>query len=173
MKTTWTILAASAAALGFATVAVEAAAIDLPARKPGQWEVKMTPKTAGAAPTMTTQLCLDAASDKALLEKGMAMAPNCTLNQSHDGANLVIDATCDIAGRKTKSHIVISGDFQTHYQMDIVTDSTGGPPGLPKHAEITQQATWVGACKAGMKPGDMIMPGGRTINLLTMGRPNG
>ncbi len=174
MKTTWTILAAAAAVIACTTIAVEAAGIDLPARKPGQWEIKMAPKTGGAAPTMTTQLCLDAASDKALLERGMAMSPGCTMQQSHDASgNVVIDATCDIGGRKTKSHSVISGDFQSHYAIDIVSDSEGGNPALPKHAEITQDATWVGACQAGMQPGDMMMPGGRKVNLLSLAKPNG
>ena len=174
MKISWTMLAACAAVLACTTVAAEAAGIDLPARKPGQWEIKMTPKTAGAAPTMTTQLCLDAASDKALLEKGLAMSPGCTTQQSRDGSgNMVFDATCDIGGRKTKSHTVISGDFQSHYEIDIVSDSEGGNPALPKHAEITQQATWVGACPADMKPGDMLLPGGRKVNLLTMAKPGG
>ncbi len=173
MKTIRTILAASAA-IACIAVAAEAAGFDLPARKAGQWEIKMTPKTAGAVPAMTTQLCLDAASDKALLAQGLAMSPGCTSQQSRDGSgNLVIDATCDIGGRKTKSHSVISGDFQSHYQIDIVSDSQGGNPALPKHSEMTQQATWLGACPSGMQPGDMMLPGGRKVNLLTMVKPHG
>jgi hypothetical protein len=174
MKTSWTILAVSAVALTCASVAAAAAGIDLPARKPGQWEVKMTPKTAGAAPTMVMQLCLDAASDQALMAQGLAMSTGCTIEQSKDAAgNLVFDASCDIGGRKTKSHSVISGDFQSHYQIDIVTDSEGGSANMPKHAEVMQQAEWKGECAAGMKPGDMMLPGGRTINLLSMLKPKG
>ena len=95
------------------------------------------------------------------------MSPTCAMQQSRDSSgNMVFDATCDIGGRKTKTHGVISGDFQSHYTLDIVTDSEGGNPALPKHSEMTQEATWIGACPAGMKPGDMVMPGGRTINLL-------
>ena len=174
MKMSWTILAVSAVTLACASIAAAAAEIDVPARKPGQWEIKMTPKTAGAAPTMTTQLCLDAASDKALMAQGLAMSTGCSIQQARDGSgNLVVDAICDIAGRKTKSHSVVSGDFQSHYQIDIVSDSQGGSPAVPKHAEIVQQATWIGDCTAGMKPGDMMLPGGRTINLLSMLQPKG
>lgn len=174
MKMTWTILAAAAAALAFASITAGAAGIDVPARKPGLWEIKMTPKTVGAAPTMTTQLCLDAASDKAIMAQGLAMSPGCTSQQSRDASgNLVIDATCDIGGHKIKSHSVVSGDFQSHYAIDIVSDSEGGNPALPKHSEMGQQATWLGACQAGMQPGDMLLPGGRKINLLTMAKPRG
>ena len=105
MKMSWTIAGRFRGCPRRVEVAAEAAGIDLPARKPGQWEIKMTPKTAGAAPTMTTQLCLDAASDKALMQQGLAMSPGCTTQQSRDGSgNMVFDATCDIGGRKTKAH---------------------------------------------------------------------
>ena len=167
------IMLAASAILAGASIAA-AATIDLPARKAGQWEMKMTPKTKGAAPQMTTQLCLDAASDKALMAQGLAMSTGCTSQQSRDGSgNLVIDATCDIGGRKNKSHSVVSGDFQSHYTIDIVSDSEGGNPALPKHSEMTQEAKWLGACQQGMKPGDMMLPGGRIMNLLGMMKPQG
>ncbi len=174
MKMSWTILAASAAALAGVSIAAEAAGIDLPARKPGQWEIKVTPKTAGASPTMTTQLCLDAASDAALMAQGLSMSTGCTTHQSRDAAgNMVFDATCDIGGRKTKSHAVISGDFQSRYVIDVVADSEGGSPSLPKHSEVRQEAAWKGACAAGMKPGDMMLPGGRKVNILNVLKPHG
>jgi hypothetical protein len=148
--------------------------MELPARKPGEWAIKITPKAASVGPTMTTKLCLDAASDKALMEKGLAMSSGCTTQQSRDATgNLVIDATCDIGGRKIKAHSVVSGDFQSQYKIHIVSDSEGGNPALPKHSEMTQVATWIGACPAGMKPGDMEMPGGRRINVLGMMKPQG
>jgi hypothetical protein len=30
------------------------------------------------------------------------------------------------------------------------------------------EAKWLGPCKAGQKPGDMVMPGGQTMNVLEM-----
>lgn len=174
MKTSWSILAVATLTVACTGFAAQAAGIDLPARKPGQWEIKMTPKTAGAAPTMTTELCLDAASDKAIMAKGLAMSSGCTTQQSRDGSgNLVFDSACTIGGRKTQAHAVINGDFQSHYTIDIVTDSQGGNPALPRHAEVMQEATWTGACRQGMQPGDMMLPGGRKINLLGMMKPQG
>ncbi len=174
MKISWIVLAASAATLTCASAAADAAGIDLPARKPGQWEIKMTPKTAGAAPTMITQLCLDAASDQALMQQGLAMSPGCATQQSRDAnGNLVFDAACDSNGRKTQAHSVISGDFQSHYVIDIVADTEGGGPGQPKHTEVRQEASWKGACQAGMKPGDMLLPGGRKVNILSVLKSRG
>jgi hypothetical protein len=74
---------------------------------------------------------------------------------------------------KTTSHIVMSGDFQSSYSMQITSDTTGGPPKMPGHSVMTQTATWMGACSAGMQPGDMIMPGGMKINALKAMKPGG
>jgi Protein of unknown function (DUF3617) len=176
MTMAWTVGVVAAAAITCGSMVAQAAdGLDLPARKPGEWEIKIVPKTQGAAPQMTTQLCLDAASDTAIMARGLAMSAGCTTQQSRDGSgNIVVDATCDLGGRKSKTHTVISGDFQSHYTIDIVSDSEGGNPALPKHVEMTQEASWKGACPAGMQPGDMMMPGGHKVNLLSaMPKPGG
>lgn len=74
---------------------------------------------------------------------------------------------------KTKSHVVITGDFQSSYSMQITSDMEGGPPKLPKHSVITQNATWAGECADGMQPGDMLMPGGMKVNALKAMNPGG
>jgi hypothetical protein len=158
------------AALGCAVLLLAAAAnaaeTDFPARKPGLWELKMVPETAKAAPQITMQLCVDAASDHAIMTAGLAMGGSCTVNRSQSGAALQFDATCDRDGRHTVSHTTITGDFQSAYQLKVVSDSEGGNPALPKHSAITQEAKWLGACPAGMNPGDMVMPGGHKMNVL-------
>ena len=122
-----------------ACVALPAAAdqINLPARKPGQWKIEML---RGTAPAMTIQLCLDTASDKAMMA--------------------------------TMSHTVITGDFQSAYTIKTISDLTGGGPLMPKHSETTQNVTWVGECN-GLKPGEMMMPGGMKINTLNAMKPMG
>ena len=49
-----------------------AATFDVPPRKAGQWKIEIVPETKGAAPAMTTEVCLDADSDKAMMANGMA-----------------------------------------------------------------------------------------------------
>jgi hypothetical protein len=167
----------SATALAFALPAFAAASaeIDLPARKPGLWELKMMPETAGAAPQMTMQLCLDAATDKDIMAAGLAMAGTaCTAKRSESGGAIHIDADCNFGDRHTVSQTTMSGDFQASYTLKVVSDSTGGNPALPKHSVVTQQATWLGACTPGLLPGEMVMPGGRKMNVLgTLKKPGG
>jgi hypothetical protein len=150
--------------------------LGIPARKAGQWKIEMVPETAKAAPQMTFQLCLDAESDKALMSAGAGMAAGakCTMTKATQGPDgLTFDGACDMGAMKTKSHTVISGDFQSSYTMKITSDTTGGPAGMPKHSVITQNATYEGACAAGMEPGDMMMPGGMKVNALRAMKPGG
>jgi hypothetical protein len=171
MKKSWTIVAAAAALAG-AAIAAQADQIDLPARKPGLWQMKVTPKPARTGPQMVARLCLDATSDKTLMAQGLAVSlSSCTMTWSRDdNGGYVFDVACNIMGQKSKSHGVLSGDFQSHYVLDVDTEYDGDNSSAPDLSGITQEATWVGACEAGTEPGDMMLPGGRTINLLNMMR---
>jgi hypothetical protein len=147
---------------------------DIPARKAGQWKIEIIPETGGAAPSITTEVCLDADTDKALMQAGLAMTGNqCQVGpQTRDGGAISFDATCDFGVMKTTSHTVISGDFQSSYAMQITSDTEGAPAGVPKHSVITQNATWVGACN-GLQPGEMLMPGGMKVDALKAMNPGG
>jgi hypothetical protein len=170
MKKSWTIVAA-AAALAATAIAAQADQIDLPARKPGLWQMKVTPKPAAVGKQMTARLCLDAGSDKTLMAQGLAITlSSCTMVWSRDNSDYVFDVACDIMGQKSKSHGVLSGDFQSHYVLDVDTEYDGDNSSAPDISGITQDSTWVGECDAGTQPGDMMLPGGRTINLLNMMR---
>ena len=167
MKMSWIMLAASAAVLACSTIAVEAAGIDLPARKPGQWEIKITPKTAGAAPTLTTQLCLDAATDKAIMARGLAMSPAAQPSSRATAAATWYSTRPAIsaAARQRRTASSAATSSRTTRLTSSPTAKAAIPP-CPSTRKCKQQATWVGACPAGIKPGDMLLPGGRKVNFL-------
>lgn len=152
------------AAIGFAAPAM-ADDLNLPARKPGLWVMEMD--SSGKVSAMTTKLCLDAATDKAMMAKGMGMGGSGCQNTSvgHDGAAITADSVCQMGPMTIKSHTTISGDFQSKYEIYIVSDTTGGSPMMPKHSEIKQTATWSGEC-GDLKPGDMVMQNGMRMNIL-------
>jgi hypothetical protein len=152
------------AAIGFAAPAV-ADDLNLPARKAGLWVIQMSRAT--GAPMMTTKICLDASSDKALMAKGLAMGGGDCQNTSvsRNGTTITTDSVCKMGPMTIKSHTTISGDFQSSYTVDSVSDTTGGSPMMPKHSETKQTATWSGDC-GDLKPGDMQMPNGMKINIL-------
>jgi hypothetical protein len=159
-------LALSAAAC-CTTLPALAQDFDIPARKAGQWKIEMQLPTPGKQ-SIVTELCLDANTDKQLMSAGIGMTPECTTTKSGNG----FDSVCNFSGMTTRSHVEISGDFQSSYTVKIVSDREGGPAGVPKHSEITQTATWQGECK-GLKPGEMLMPGGLKMDALKVLKPGG
>lgn len=164
-------------ALSLLTVSIALPALadtfDVPARKPGQWKMEIIPETAGAAPAITMEVCLDAETDKALMQAGLAMSSGCEVGpKTESGGTMSFDSTCKFGDMSSKSHTEISGDFQSSYSMKITSDMEGGPANTPKHAVMTQNATWIGECN-GLKPGEMLMPGGMKVDALKAMKPGG
>jgi uncharacterized protein DUF3617 len=152
---------------------VPADALDLPARKVGLWEVKMAFEGRNL-PSQVVQQCIDAATDKMMGAFGSNLSQGMCSKQDVQkvGNTLVIDSVCEIAGMKTTSHGVVSGDFNSNYTVKMTSTRTGGPaiPGMPADgkSDMTIEAKWISACKPDQKPGDMIMADGRKINIIDM-----
>jgi hypothetical protein len=143
-----------------------ALAADMPARKPGLWELKMTFENR-ATPGQTMQQCIDAATDQAMQSNiGSIGQSACAKRDVQRSANTItIDSTCTVAGKTTNSHAVITGSFDSAYTMTMTSDSAVAPGGK---STMTMAAKWLGPCAADQKPGDMIMPNGMKMNILQM-----
>jgi hypothetical protein len=89
---------------------------------------------------------------------------------SRDGEDYVIDSTCQIGPMTSTSHIVVSGDFQSAYTVNMTSEMSGAAmAGMPGTNNMTQEARWISAdCTDGMAPGDMLMPGGMKTNVKDM-----
>jgi len=162
--------------IALATLTVlPAHALDLPARKAGLWEIKMNFEGRNL-PAQIMQHCIDAATDKQMNSVGGSTTrENCSKQDvQRVGATIVVDSVCKLGDATTTSHAVVSGDFNSAYTVKVTSKRQGGPavPGMPADgsSNMTIEAKWVGACAAGQKPGDIIMAGGRKINILDMQR---
>ncbi len=150
--------------------AAPAAALDLPARKAGLWEIKMTFEGRNL-PEQTAQHCIDAETDKLMNSIGGNMRGDMCSKQDVQkvGATIVVDSVCKIGPITTTSHGVVSGDFSSAYTVKVTSKREGIPaiPGMPADGttNMTIDAKWTGPCAADQKPGDMIMAGGRKINI--------
>jgi hypothetical protein len=153
--------------------ATPAAALDLPARKPGLWEIK-TVMEERSMPPMTAQHCLDAETDKLMNSLGGEMRTEMCSKQDvrKVGATYEIDSVCKFGPMTNTSHGVVSGDFNSAYTVKMTSKREGGPniPGMPAGgtSNMTIEAKWLGACAADQKPGDIIMAGGRKMNIRDM-----
>jgi hypothetical protein len=138
-------------------------AADFPARKPGLWQIDTTTVNGH---TVSLQECVDARTDQLMQARfGSMPQRNCSKrNMQKSGDTITIDSVCTIAGQTSSHHMVITGSFDSGYTMTMTSQTQGSP--TPR--TVTMTAKWVGPCAAGQRPGDMIMPGGRTINILDM-----
>lgn len=144
---------------------------DWPARKPGQWDLVIESAGRASLPAMSMQMCLDAASDKGMMEAGMAMSKSLCPQQTivKEGETIVVTSTCEVGGIKVAGRTEVSGDFQSEYTMTVKTDVSGGPADVTGATEMVHKAHWVSAdCKDGMEPGDLLMPGGIKMNMMKM-----
>lgn len=150
--------------------AVEA---ELPRLKPGLWE-NVTQMSNLPGYSHRVQTCVDEATVDLMLSPDTG---NCAKrNIRREGNRVIIDLVCEADASTVTTHGSFSGDFDDRY-AGIVT-STFSPPlqGIAS-TEMRTAAVWLGPCKAGQNPGDMVMPdmpalpGGINLNELMKNLP--
>jgi len=153
-------------ALSFA-VNIAAAPNDMPARKPGLWEIKML--MPNMPQPMLSQHCIDEKTDNLLQQQGDKQArQQCSkTSMSKQGDKIIIDSVCKFDGSTATTHGVFSGDFSRNYRGEI--DTSFSPPlqGMKSSKQVLE-GKWLGACKPGQKPGDVVIPGMGSMNLNEM-----
>jgi hypothetical protein len=148
-----------------ALAAGPAGAFDLPAHKPGLWE--MTMALGANAPAVTIKRCTDAETDTLLtsLATGWADESCARKDLNRNGDTLTIDSTCKIGPATTTAHAEITGSFDQAYTLKVETRSAGSATAKAAERHFVVDAKWLGACAAGQKPGDIVLPGGVTMNV--------
>ena len=160
-------------ALALALAAAPAAAQDYPKLKPGLWEVtSRSSAQAPSEPPLKSSMCLDDATSKEMYNASQGMMANlCSkFDVKRDGNRYMSEATCQIGQSKmlAKSTMTVVGDAS----YTIQGTSTYDPPFMGmKDASTTVEAKHAGACKPGMKPGDIVTAAGQTINIKNLQQP--
>ena len=151
-------------------VPAAALAAELPTRKPGLWEIRMTHSGPGAGQVI--KQCVDAETDAKMLQMsgsvGEQMGMTCSKKNTREhGGVYIVESDCAMAGSRTITKTVISGDFNSTYKAD--TTITQDPPIMGNAVtKMSQTAKWVGPCASGQEPGDVIMPNGMKMNMAQM-----
>jgi Protein of unknown function (DUF3617) len=141
-----------------------AASFDPPKRKSGLWEIKISTFEAGG--THIIQQCVNEKTDDMMRNNmegiGKSSCSKATFHK--EGDKIVYESVCKVEGSTAKTRSVISGRFDSAYKVD--TRSTYEPPmqGM-REASTKIDAKWLGACKAGQKPGDVSIPGMPNIDM--------
>jgi hypothetical protein len=163
----FSVLAVSIAGLCAGGAASGALAAELPVLKSGLWEVSRV-SAPGAKPLLTT-MCLDDSVQAEMRDFSMNVAKDmCSQNERLvEGNRMTVNATCKLGPTtmKTTSVMVLSGN--TSYHTDAI--ATYDPPFMNMtEAKSTIDGKWVGPCKPGQKPGDIVTETGQTINMKSM-----
>ncbi len=157
------------AASGDAPQASAAAAIITPPkRKPGLWSQTVT--TGGTTQSMT--LCLDEATEAKLTVWGQQAGKDiCAKNEiTPTVGGWSFTSECDMGeAGKVSTTGKATGDFNSKYLMKATSVTAGSSMAQANGTrEMEMTGTWEGACPANMKPGDMTMAGGMTINIANL-----
>jgi hypothetical protein len=136
---------------------------ELPIRKAGLWEMKVS--GGGSIPEMKLQQCTDESTDRQMSTAFSPLSKElCSKKDVRKTANgYVMDSDCSLAGVSIASHSEIVGDFNSAYTVKSTShgDAAGG-----RGDRVTAiEAKWLGACKPDQKPGDVVMPGGFKLNV--------
>ena len=154
--------------LAFVACVSSAAAQEIPTRRAGLWEVTVN-HDGKNTPPQTMQQCTDAETDQLMNAFGGALSADmCTKQEIKKvGPTLVINAVCQVGSMKSTSQSVVSGDFNSNYTVRVTSKIEGLPASAQDAAggTTTIQARWVGACKPGQRPGDIVMANGQTMNI--------
>jgi hypothetical protein len=164
------VMRAAFVLLGLLIPSVAYAAFDVPARKPGLWQMTMIFE-GGHIPQQSIKQCIDAATDKQMNSLGGEMQKqNCSKqDMQHVGNTIIVDSVCKSGmGGTSVSHAVVTGDFNSAYTVKADIKREGGAmPGMPANGamKMTVDAKWLGPCAADQKPGDMIIGNGMKMNI--------
>jgi len=160
-------------ALGAAALASTALAVDYPTLKSGQWEMTTSATGAGSAPPRKSTICLDANTQKQMIEMGAGMQKEmCSkVDMRREGAKFVTDSECKLGNSIVRSHGEMTMQGDAAYRTE--TSATFDPPlGKDmKESKTVIEGRYLGACAAGMQPGDMITDSGQKINVKQMSAP--
>ena len=153
------LLGLSCLTLGIAAalLARPVVAAEPPKRKSGLWEMK---QQMDGVPSMgAMQMCVDQASDNLMQDRARQKADCSVMDVSQNGGKTTLHSVCKVDAKTTATtDAVFTGSMDSSYRGDIRVRYS---PPLQGRAEMkmSSEARWLGPCKPGQKPGDVVMPG--------------
>lgn len=158
--------------IALAAIAAPALAQDLPKLRAGQWDILIDRGKAGQGqPPVKSTMCTDDAVQREMIVSGMGMSREiCTRHDfRREGARFVGSAECRFGDSKMKSRSTMTPTGDTAYRVEIA--ATFDPPFMGmKDSHTTLDGKYVGPCRAGFVPGDVVGPAGQKFNIRNLGQ---
>jgi hypothetical protein len=144
-----------------------AAPVSMPARTPGLWEQKVSSR----GRTQVSRICLDKAVEQRFTVWGQNAGRGACGHiriTPRVGGGWDFTSSCDTGETgRTVTRGEATGDFAKAYKVSAESRISGArAPEMNGTHAMTLEASWQGPCPAGMRPGDMLLPGGLKINMM-------
>lgn len=148
----------------------------LPARKNGLWEVTLRSddlvlrRSRQAQPRpQTVQICTSAETEPVMLFAIVPAQEDChqvkiTRQSKKMGGGYEINTVCYVHGNRADAHMQLMGNLQSAYNgaFSVIYPQTP----LQSTGRVAFEGRWLGPCKSGQRPGDMVLPNGVTVNVV-------
>ena len=152
--------------LAAASLAGGALAADTPKRKSGLWEINT--QMEGMPSMGAMQQCIDQNTDDLMQQSAKKEKPDCSvMDVKPQGNKVTMHSVCKFEGTTATTDAVFIGAFDSAYKGDMKTRYNPPMHGISE-SKMTMEAKWLGPCKPGQKPGDVIMPNMKGMNINEM-----
>lgn len=138
-----------------------------PKRKPGLWEVRSAGAQAAGLPP--TRFCVGDGTDSesSHLDRSVGERGACTLGAfRRAGSAWLAESVCREGRTRVVSRAIASGDFDAEYRIDTLVQYDPPLGGVRREDKEAVVARLLGPCEPGQKPGDMVVPGMGTLNMV-------
>jgi hypothetical protein len=133
-----------------------ALAADTPKRKSGLWEINS--RMDGMPSMGAIQQCIDQNTDDLMQQRAKNQKSDCSvMDIKPQGNKVIIHSVCKFEGTTATSDGEFVGAFDLAYKGSINTRYSPPMHGMSE-SRMSLDAKWLGPCKPGQKPGDVIMP---------------
>jgi hypothetical protein len=156
---------AAALALALAVTVGAADAQQFPKLKSGLWET-VTSSRGNDKAAHKSMLCLDDSVQQEMYRMSIGMlAGMCSKHDLKTSGNQVTsEAVCDLGGSTMRSKAVMKLTGNAAYRTEA--RASFDPPFMGnKESATVIEGRHVGPCKPGQQPGDLTLPGGKTVNI--------
>lgn len=152
--------------LAAAALAGTALAVDAPKRKPGLWEISS--RMDGMPNMGAMQQCIDQNTDDLMQQRAQKKKPDCSvMDIKPQGGKVTIHSVCKFERTTATTDAVFTGAFDSAYKGDMKMHYSQPMHGV-SDSKMSMEAKWLGPCKPGQKPGDVIMPNMKNMNMNEM-----
>ena len=140
---------------------------DFPRRKAGLWEIRAVAAQAAGLPP--TQHCIGERSDNesSQLDRSVGNRGACSLGAfRRAGEAWLAESVCKEGRSSVVSRAIASGDFEQQYRIDTIVSYDPPLGGTRREDREAIVARYLGPCTSIQKPGDMVVPGMGTLNMI-------